>query len=105
MVEGPRMALGFCTVKVGLGESTVRITHAGPVRHELPQRSKRLVQLLVAHRLEGIAVRYLVFAGHQQSEALEICGRLRASRLGGMHPTQFVENKKEKRKGPQKFLS
>src|SRR5262249_10801098 len=25
MVEGPRMALGFCTVKVGLGESTVRI--------------------------------------------------------------------------------
>jgi len=26
MVEGPRMALGFCMVKVGLGGSTVRIT-------------------------------------------------------------------------------
>ena len=26
MVEEPRMALGFCMVKLGLGESTVRIT-------------------------------------------------------------------------------
>src|SRR5262249_39816590 len=51
------------------------------LRHILPQRSERLLQLLVGHRLEDIAVHNLEFLGNQQSTDFHVRRRLRLAHL------------------------
>ena len=48
--------------------SSINHVHAlgGTLRHELAQHLQRRFEFFIGHRLEGIAVLYLVFAGHQQ---------------------------------------
>src|SRR5215475_11436862 len=49
--------------------------------HPLPQRRERLLQLLVGHCLEDIAVLNLEFLGNQQSTDFHVRRRLRLAHL------------------------
>ena len=65
-------------------DSAVPLLREACLPGDCTRRSPRLRARLprpVTMELEGIAVLYLVFAGYPQSEALEICGRLRAAHL------------------------